>query len=75
MSGQVEKGREVLQRALKINPQNPLIYNDLAASYLYTNDSDLDKAQDFCLRALEIAPSHPFLLQTWRNIQKWQEEA
>jgi tetratricopeptide (TPR) repeat protein len=70
LSGEVEKGRETLHRAIKIDPQNALIYNDLAASYLYTDDVDLDKAQDYCLRALEIAPGHPFFLQTWQNIQE-----
>jgi Flp pilus assembly protein TadD len=70
MSGEVEKGRETLHRALKIDPQNAFIYNDLAASYLYTDDQDLEKAQDFCLQALELEPSHPFFLETWRNIQE-----
>jgi Flp pilus assembly protein TadD len=70
MSGEVEKGRETLHRALKIDPQNSFIYNDLAASYLYTDDPDLDKAQHFCLQALELEPSHPFFLETWRNIQE-----
>lgn len=74
LSGEVEKGRATLHRALKIDPQNALIYNDLAASYLYTNDIDLDKAQDFCLHALEIAPGHPFFLQTWQNIQERLDE-
>jgi len=70
MSGEVAKGRETLHRSLKIDPNNALTYNDLAASYLYTNDQDLDKAQDFCLRALEIEPGHSFFLETWRNIQE-----
>lgn len=70
LSGEVEKGRETLYRAINIDPQNALIYNDLAASYLYTDDVDLDKAQDYCLRALEISPGHPFFLQTWQNIQE-----
>jgi len=70
MSGEVEKGRETLHRALKIDPQNALIYNDLAASYVYTEEADLEKAQDFCLRALELAPGHEFFLQTWQNIQE-----
>ncbi|NIR50749.1 hypothetical protein GWO43_19375 [candidate division KSB1 bacterium] len=33
MKGEVEKGRETLQRVLKIDPENALIHNDLAASY------------------------------------------
>jgi len=72
MNNDVERGRQTLMRALQLEPDNPFIYNDLAASYLYTNDCDVEKAQDYCLRALEIAPSHPAILHTWHYIVESQ---
>ena len=38
------------------------------------NPDNLDKARDFCLRALEISPGHPFFLQTWQNIRERLDE-
>lgn len=69
MSGDLERGRNFLQQALKISPQNGLIYNDLAASYLFTQDRDLKKARYWFEKALTVEPDEPFIQQTYAAFQ------
>jgi len=65
MAGDVIRGREILYQALEMNPDNGLIYNDLAASYLFTSDRDLHKAGYWLEKALEVEPDEPFIQETY----------
>lgn len=66
MAGRVEDGRHYLHEALEINPQNTLIYNDLAASYMFSTDRDLENAETWLQKAISIKPVHPFIQQTYQ---------
>lgn len=69
MSGDAEEGRKILLRSIEIDPTNALTYNDMAASYMYTNDKDFKKAEEWLKEALSIEPQHPFIRNTWENLQ------
>lgn len=66
MSGNLEKGRQFLLQALELNPVNGLIYNDLAASYMFSQTRNLDKAKHWLEKALEVEPEEPFIKQTYQ---------
>ena len=66
MAGRVDDGRHFLKKALEINPKNGLIYNDLAASYMFTSKRDLPNAERWLQKALSIEPEHPFIQQTYQ---------
>jgi len=69
MSGDVEEGRKILLHSLEIDPTNALTYNDMGASHIYTNDKDLEKAEEWLKKALSIDPQNPFIRHTWANLQ------
>jgi Tfp pilus assembly protein PilF len=66
MSGNLEKGRKHLMQALEMNSRNGLIYNDLAASYLFSQTRNLEKAHYWLEKALEVEPNEPFIQQTYQ---------
>ncbi len=73
LSGKVSEGRRLLRKALKINPKNSLIYNDLAASYIFTSDFNLDEAEKWFKKALEIEPKNPFIRQTYQSFLSFKK--
>jgi tetratricopeptide (TPR) repeat protein len=66
MAGDLKQGRQLLLEAMKIAPQNGLIYNDLAASYLFTKSRDREKAKYWLELALKVEPDEPFIRQTYQ---------
>lgn len=73
MAGQTEKGRQYLKTAMKINPHNCLIYNDMAASYMFSTRRDLESAEIWLKKALSIEPNHPFIQQTYQAFKTMKE--
>lgn len=73
MSGNLEKGRKHLMEALEINSRNGLIYNDLAASYLFSQTRNLEKARYWLEKALEVEPEEPFIKQTHQAFLDMQQ--
>ena len=58
-----EKARDVYEKLLGFNPQNPLVLNNLA--YLYSeNLGKLDKAAQFARKARELNPLDPSIADT-----------
>jgi len=74
MAGKYQKGREYLKQALKINPQNSLIYNDMAASFMFSTDRDLKSAETWLKKAMSINPDHPFIQQTYQAFLEMKEQ-
>lgn len=74
MQGNLEEGRKYLREAMDVEPQNGLIYNDLAASYMFSSERDLTKAEFWLKKALEVEPEDPFIQQTHQAFQEMLEE-
>lgn len=70
MKGEVEDGRSLLRRSIKLNPNHGLAYNDLGASYFFTPDMDLTEAMRWLTKALEVEPNNTFIQQTWQSFQE-----
>lgn len=51
------------QKAVDLNPENPVIFNNYAY-YLSQQDTQLDKAEQLALRALELSPGNTTFLDT-----------
>lgn len=66
MAGDLETGRHYLLQALNMNPGNGLIYNDLAASYMFSNHRNLNRAKYWLEKATQIEPEEPFIKETYR---------
>ncbi|MBN1350646.1 hypothetical protein JXJ21_14610 [candidate division KSB1 bacterium] len=73
MAGHLEDGRRFLKKAMRINPKNSLIYNDMAASFMFTIHRDLKKAETWLRKALSIEPKHPFINQTYQAFVAMKE--
>ncbi len=74
MAGDLKEGRQILLDAMKIAPQNGLIYNDLAASYMFTKARDLEKAKYWLELALKVEPDEPFIRQTYQAFTDMSKE-
>ena len=74
MSGELVKGRKYLLQALELNPHNGLIYNDLAASHMFSQTRNLDKARHWLEKALEVEPDEPFIAQTYQAFLEMKKE-
>lgn len=70
MKGEVREGRQFLRKSLKLDSKNSLAYNDLGASYMFTNDVNLRMAKQFIGKALELDPENPFIQNTWKSFQE-----
>jgi tetratricopeptide (TPR) repeat protein len=70
MSGEVKEGRSYLRRSIKLDPKNGLAYNDLGASYMFTQDSNLKLAERWLKKALELEPNSAFIQNTWQSFQE-----
>ncbi len=60
MSGKVKEGRSCLRQSIKLDPKNGLAYNDLGASYMFTQDLNLQLAERWLKKALELEPNNAF---------------
>lgn len=74
MSGDLKQGRQILLEAMKIAPQNGLIYNDMAASYMFTKSRDLEQAKYWLELALQVEPDEPFIRQTYQAFTDMSKE-
>lgn len=70
MSGEVKEGRRCLRQSIKLDPTNGLAYNDLGASYMLTHDLNLQLAERWLKKTLEIEPNSVFIQNTWQSFQQ-----
>ncbi|MBI4547028.1 MAG: tetratricopeptide repeat protein [Ignavibacteriae bacterium] len=70
MQGNFKEGRTLLRRAIKLYPKNALAYNDLGASYLFGEDIDIDLAERWFKKALEIDPDNAFIQSTYASFKE-----
>ncbi len=70
MSGEVKEGRSYLRQSIKLDPENGLAYNDLGASYMFTQDLNPRLAERWLKKALRVAPNNPFIKNTWDSFQE-----
>lgn len=73
MGGNLNRGRDFLLKALELEPDNGLIYNDLAASYMFSNSRDLEKARYWLEKARTIEPDEPFIQLTYQSFLEMQQ--
>lgn len=72
--GRLEEGRAYLRRSMALDPGNALAYNDMAASYMFAADPDLEQAHEWMMRALDLDPDDPFIQQTYRALLDMREK-
>lgn len=70
-SGRIEEGVVELNLAAQINPQNPLVQNDLGL--VYEGTGRFDRALEFYRRALELAPGLAVAETNIRRVQARRE--
>jgi len=70
MSGEVKEGRSYLRQSIKLDPENGLAYNDLGASYMFTQDLNPRLAERWLKKALQVEPDNPFIQDTWQSFQE-----
>ncbi|MDP2690794.1 MAG: tetratricopeptide repeat protein [bacterium] len=63
-------GRVLLRKAITLDPENALAYNDLGASYLF--EGKLEEAEKWIKKAIELDPGDPFIHDTADRLENLQ---
>jgi tetratricopeptide (TPR) repeat protein len=61
-------GRTILRRSIALDPENPLTYNDLGASYMF--EGKFKEAKKWISKAVDKDPSDPNIAQTSQKLQE-----
>jgi len=59
-AGHYEEAIDAYERAVRVDPKNPEVYNDLGNAYFAT--MQIDRARDLYRKTLELAPDHAWAM-------------